>query len=101
MPSLAVAQVLRARGVSVSFAGSPDRIEAQLVPESGFEFDPFSISGLPRRPGKSQLRAVLLAGRARGRVKNSLGPAARRRPGGGGCGGPDGVCRLAKRILPC
>jgi UDP-N-acetylglucosamine--N-acetylmuramyl-(pentapeptide) pyrophosphoryl-undecaprenol N-acetylglucosamine transferase len=64
MPSLAVAQVLRARGVSVSFAGSPDRIEAQLVPESGFEFDPFSISGLPRRPGKSQLRAVLLAGRA-------------------------------------
>ena len=49
---------------SVSFAGSPDRIEARLVPEAGYEFDPFRISGLPRRPGVAQLRAVLLAGRA-------------------------------------
>jgi UDP-N-acetylglucosamine--N-acetylmuramyl-(pentapeptide) pyrophosphoryl-undecaprenol N-acetylglucosamine transferase len=50
--------------VSVSFAGSPDRVEARLVPEAGFEFDSFRISGLPRRPGVSQLRAVLLAGQA-------------------------------------
>jgi UDP-N-acetylglucosamine--N-acetylmuramyl-(pentapeptide) pyrophosphoryl-undecaprenol N-acetylglucosamine transferase len=64
IPSLAVAQALRARGVSVSFAGSPDRVEARLVPEAGFELDPFRISGLPRRPGVAQLRAVLLAGRA-------------------------------------
>jgi len=49
IPSLAVAQALRARGVSVSFAGSPDRIEARLVPQAGFELDPFEISGLPRR----------------------------------------------------
>jgi UDP-N-acetylglucosamine--N-acetylmuramyl-(pentapeptide) pyrophosphoryl-undecaprenol N-acetylglucosamine transferase len=64
MPSLAVAEALRARGVSVSFAGSPDRIEAQLVPDAGFPFDSFRVSGLPRRPGLAQLRAVLLAGRA-------------------------------------
>jgi UDP-N-acetylglucosamine--N-acetylmuramyl-(pentapeptide) pyrophosphoryl-undecaprenol N-acetylglucosamine transferase len=64
MPSLAVAQALRARGVSVSFAGSPDRIESRLVPEAGFELDPFRISGLPRRPGAPQLRALMLAGRA-------------------------------------
>jgi UDP-N-acetylglucosamine--N-acetylmuramyl-(pentapeptide) pyrophosphoryl-undecaprenol N-acetylglucosamine transferase len=64
IPSLAVAQALRARGVSVSFAGSPDRIEARLVPEAGFELDPFEVSGLPRRPGVAQLRAALLAGRA-------------------------------------
>jgi UDP-N-acetylglucosamine--N-acetylmuramyl-(pentapeptide) pyrophosphoryl-undecaprenol N-acetylglucosamine transferase len=64
MPSLAVARALRARGVSVSFAGSPDRIEATLVPAAGFELDPFRIGGLPRRPGLAQLRAVLLAGRA-------------------------------------
>ena len=44
-------EALRARGVSVSFAGSPDRIEARLVPEAGFPFDPFRVSGLPRRPG--------------------------------------------------
>jgi UDP-N-acetylglucosamine--N-acetylmuramyl-(pentapeptide) pyrophosphoryl-undecaprenol N-acetylglucosamine transferase len=64
IPALAVAQALHARGVSVSFAGSPDRIEARLVPEAGFELDPFRISGLPRRPGVAQLRAALLAGRA-------------------------------------
>ena len=32
LPSLAIAEALRNRGVSVSFAGSPDRIEARLVP---------------------------------------------------------------------
>ena len=63
-PSLAVAAALRARGVSVSFAGSPDRIEARLVSAAGYPFDPFRISGLPRRPGVAQARAVLLAGRA-------------------------------------
>src|SRR6266550_9235797 len=64
LPSLAVGEALRARGVSVSFAGSPDRIEARLVPAAGFPFDAFRISGLPRRPGLAQARAVLLAGRA-------------------------------------
>src|SRR5262245_50007377 len=64
LPSLAIADALRNRGVSVSFAGSPDRIEARLVPEAGYELDLFRISGLPRRPGPAQLRAVLLAGRA-------------------------------------
>ncbi|MGE5274753.1 MAG: UDP-N-acetylglucosamine--N-acetylmuramyl-(pentapeptide) pyrophosphoryl-undecaprenol N-acetylglucosamine transferase [Verrucomicrobiota bacterium] len=64
MPSLAVAQALSARGVSVSFAGSPERIEARLVPEAGYGLDTFRISGLPRRPGAAQLRAVLLAGGA-------------------------------------
>ena len=63
-PSLAVAEALRARGVTVTFAGSPDRVEARLVPEAGFEFDPFRISGLPRRPSPALARAILLAGRA-------------------------------------
>src|SRR6476469_5803795 len=64
LPSLAIADALRSRGVSVSFAGSPDRLQDRLVPDSGYEFDSFRISGLPRRPGVAQLRAVLLAGRA-------------------------------------
>lgn len=48
----------------VSFAGSPDRIEARLVPEAGFPFDSFRVSGLPRRPGIAQVRALALAARA-------------------------------------
>ena len=51
----------RARGARVTFAGSPDRLEARLVPEAGFEFHPYRVSGLPRRP------SLELAARARHR----------------------------------
>jgi UDP-N-acetylglucosamine--N-acetylmuramyl-(pentapeptide) pyrophosphoryl-undecaprenol N-acetylglucosamine transferase len=48
----------------VTFAGSPERAEAQLVPEAGFELDTFRITGFPRRPGIALARALLLAVRA-------------------------------------
>src|SRR5437016_40047 len=89
-PSLAVAEALQRRGVHVTFAGSPDRIEARLVPEAGYELDTFRVSGLPRRPSPALLRGLLLAGlapRACGRIL------AARRPdvvlgGGGYAAGP-------------
>jgi UDP-N-acetylglucosamine--N-acetylmuramyl-(pentapeptide) pyrophosphoryl-undecaprenol N-acetylglucosamine transferase len=86
--------------VSVSFAGSPDRIEARLVPEAGYPFDPFRISGLPRRPGVGQLRAVLLAGRAPLACARIL---TQRRPnvvfgGGGYVAGPMVYAAWRKRI---
>ena len=60
-PALAVAEALQRRGVLVTFAGSPDRVEATLVPERGYAFDSFTVSGLPRRPGVALLRAVARA----------------------------------------
>jgi UDP-N-acetylglucosamine:LPS N-acetylglucosamine transferase len=60
-PSLAVAEALRARGVEVTFAGSPDRVEARLVPERGYAFDAFRVAGFPRRPGLRLARALALA----------------------------------------
>jgi UDP-N-acetylglucosamine--N-acetylmuramyl-(pentapeptide) pyrophosphoryl-undecaprenol N-acetylglucosamine transferase len=48
----------------VTFAGSPDRIEARLVPEAGYELDTFRISGMPRRPSLALVRALLLVARA-------------------------------------
>jgi UDP-N-acetylglucosamine--N-acetylmuramyl-(pentapeptide) pyrophosphoryl-undecaprenol N-acetylglucosamine transferase len=48
----------------VTFAGSPDRVEARLVPEAGYELDTFRITGLPRRPSVALARALLLAGSA-------------------------------------
>ena len=48
----------------MTFAGSPDRIEAQLVPEAGYELDTFRISGMPRRPSLALVRALLLVARA-------------------------------------
>jgi len=48
----------------VTFAGSPDRVEARLVPEAGYELDTFEISGLPRRPSAALLQSMIRAGRA-------------------------------------
>jgi UDP-N-acetylglucosamine--N-acetylmuramyl-(pentapeptide) pyrophosphoryl-undecaprenol N-acetylglucosamine transferase len=64
LPSLAVAEALRERGVEVTFAGSPDRVEAELVPAHGYEFDSFRVTGFPRRPSVALLRSLLLAGSA-------------------------------------
>ncbi|HJR96147.1 MAG TPA: UDP-N-acetylglucosamine--N-acetylmuramyl-(pentapeptide) pyrophosphoryl-undecaprenol N-acetylglucosamine transferase, partial [Gaiellaceae bacterium] len=81
----AVAEALRARGVSVTFAGSRGRVESQLVPDAGFELDTFAVSGFPRRPGLGLARAVWEAIRA---PFACWGILSRRRPdvvlGGGG-----------------
>jgi UDP-N-acetylglucosamine--N-acetylmuramyl-(pentapeptide) pyrophosphoryl-undecaprenol N-acetylglucosamine transferase len=61
LPALAVGEELQKCGVRVSFAGSPDRVEARLVPEAGYEFDAFRSSGLPRRPGVALVRALATA----------------------------------------
>ncbi|MGI9116110.1 MAG: UDP-N-acetylglucosamine--N-acetylmuramyl-(pentapeptide) pyrophosphoryl-undecaprenol N-acetylglucosamine transferase [Gaiellales bacterium] len=57
-PALAVADELRARGADVTFAGTPNRIEAELVPGRGYPFLPFPVSGFPRRPGLPLVRAL-------------------------------------------
>jgi UDP-N-acetylglucosamine--N-acetylmuramyl-(pentapeptide) pyrophosphoryl-undecaprenol N-acetylglucosamine transferase len=88
-----VAEALSARGVHVTFAGSPDRVEARLVPDAGYELDTFRIAGLPRRPTPALARAILLAGRAPFACARILRA---RRPdvvlgGGGYVGGPMAV----------
>jgi UDP-N-acetylglucosamine--N-acetylmuramyl-(pentapeptide) pyrophosphoryl-undecaprenol N-acetylglucosamine transferase len=71
--------------VEVTFAGSPDRVEARLVPERGYAFDAFRVQGLPRRPGLGLARAAGLAAAAPVACARIL---AKRRPdvvlGGGG-----------------
>jgi len=84
----------------VTFAGSPDRVEARLVPEAGYELDTFRITGLPRRPGLAQLRAVMLAGRAPFACARIV---ERRRPdvvlgAGGYVAGPMVVAARRKRV---
>jgi UDP-N-acetylglucosamine--N-acetylmuramyl-(pentapeptide) pyrophosphoryl-undecaprenol N-acetylglucosamine transferase len=85
----------------VTFAGSPDRIEAQLVPEAGYELDTFRISGLPRRPSPALARALLLAGRAPRACARILEV---RRPdvvlGGGGYVAGPMVYAAARRKIP-
>jgi UDP-N-acetylglucosamine--N-acetylmuramyl-(pentapeptide) pyrophosphoryl-undecaprenol N-acetylglucosamine transferase len=86
--------------VLVTFAGSPDRVEAQLVPDAGYELDTFRVTGLPRRPSAALVRATLLAGRAPFACARIL---ERRRPdvvfgGGGYVAGPMVYAAWRKRI---
>jgi UDP-N-acetylglucosamine--N-acetylmuramyl-(pentapeptide) pyrophosphoryl-undecaprenol N-acetylglucosamine transferase len=95
-----VAEALRARGVAVTFAGSPDRVEAQLVPERGYEFDAFRVAGFPRRPGMKLVRAVGLAAAAPAACRRIL---ERRDPdvvlgGGGYVAGPMVFAAWTRRI---
>lgn len=99
-PALAVAEALRARGVSVTFAGSRDRVESQLVPDAGFELDTFAISGFPRRIGLGLVRALWQSLRAPFACARILG---RRRPdvvlgGGGYVAGPMVLAARLRRI---
>jgi UDP-N-acetylglucosamine--N-acetylmuramyl-(pentapeptide) pyrophosphoryl-undecaprenol N-acetylglucosamine transferase len=57
-PALAVADELRSRGVDVTFAGTPNRIEAEVVPARGYPFLPFDVSGFPRSASLQLVKAV-------------------------------------------
>ncbi len=84
----------------MTFAGSPGRAEAQLVPEAGYELDTFEISGFPREPSMELLRSLVLAGKAPAACRKIL---ERRRPdvvlgGGGYVAGPMVFAAATRRI---
>jgi UDP-N-acetylglucosamine--N-acetylmuramyl-(pentapeptide) pyrophosphoryl-undecaprenol N-acetylglucosamine transferase len=86
--------------VTVTFAGSPDRVEARLVPEAGFAFDAFAVSGIPRRPSLALVRALGQAAAAPLACARIL---ARRKPdvvlgGGGYVAGPMVLAAWLRRI---
>ncbi len=60
---MAVAAELRASGAEVSFLGTRERIEAELVPAAGYEIDYLKVRGIDRR---NPLRAARRAIRDRG-----------------------------------
>ena len=49
VPAMAVAAELRASGAEVSFLGTRERIEAELVPAAGYEIDYLKVRGIDRR----------------------------------------------------
>lgn len=64
VPALAVADALRARGAEVSFLGTAERSEAQLVPAAGYEIDFLRVRGVDRRNPLRAAGALALAARA-------------------------------------
>ncbi|HEY5719460.1 MAG TPA: glycosyltransferase, partial [Gammaproteobacteria bacterium] len=97
-PALAVAEGLRARGLTVSWLGTRRGLEAELVPAAGYEIDWLSIAGLRGNGLAGWLLAPLRLGVA---LLQAAGALRRRRPVavlgmGGFASGPGGV---AARLL--
>jgi UDP-N-acetylglucosamine--N-acetylmuramyl-(pentapeptide) pyrophosphoryl-undecaprenol N-acetylglucosamine transferase len=90
---MAVADELRASGAEVSFLGTRERIEAELVPAAGYEMDFIKVRGIDRRNPLRAARAGFEAIAAVGAARKVL----RRRGadvvigGGGYVAGPAGL----------
>jgi UDP-N-acetylglucosamine--N-acetylmuramyl-(pentapeptide) pyrophosphoryl-undecaprenol N-acetylglucosamine transferase len=72
VPAIAVADALRAEGAEVSFLGTRERAEADLVPAAGYEIDFLRVSGLDRRNPLKAAVAAVRAGRAVGAARRVL-----------------------------
>src|SRR3954447_24173027 len=93
VPAIAVADALRADRAEVSFLGTRERAEADLVPAAGYEIDFLRVSGLDRR---NPLKAARAAWRAARAVPGARRVLERRRAdvalgGGGYVAGPAGL----------
>jgi UDP-N-acetylglucosamine--N-acetylmuramyl-(pentapeptide) pyrophosphoryl-undecaprenol N-acetylglucosamine transferase len=90
---MAVADELRASGAEVSFLGTRDRMEAELVPAAGYEIDFVKVRGIDRRNPLKAARAGVEAVAAVAAARKVL----RRRGadvvmgGGGFVAGPAGL----------
>ncbi len=96
---MAVADELRASGAEVSFIGTSERVEAELVPAAGYEIDFVKVRGIDRRNPLRAARAGVEALVAVGAARKIL----RRRGadvvmgGGGFVAGPAGVAATLTR----
>jgi UDP-N-acetylglucosamine--N-acetylmuramyl-(pentapeptide) pyrophosphoryl-undecaprenol N-acetylglucosamine transferase len=96
---MAVAAELRASGAEVSFLGTSERMEAELVPAAGYEIDFVEVRGIDRR---NPLQAAVALAQAVGAV-GAARRALRRRGadavlgGGGYVAGPAGLAASLSR----
>ncbi len=99
VPAIAVAEELRRSGATVSFLGTRERIEAELVPAAGYEIDFVKVRGIHRR---NPLRAARAGLEALGAVAASHQVLRRRDAdvvmgGGGFVAGPAGLAAVLTR----
>ncbi len=93
---MAVAAELRASGAEVSFLGTRERIEADLVPAAGYEIDFVKVRGIdrsnPLRAARAAVEAVGAVGAARRALRQRGADVVM--GGGGFVAGPAGVAAV-------
>jgi UDP-N-acetylglucosamine--N-acetylmuramyl-(pentapeptide) pyrophosphoryl-undecaprenol N-acetylglucosamine transferase len=99
VPALAVADVLRGRGIEVEFIGG-ERAEAELVPAAGYPLHRLRVTGIDRSNVLRAARALLFAAGATFRARRLLRRAgADAVMGGGGyVAGPVGLAARSLRL---
>ncbi len=100
MPALAVADALVDEGAEVSFIGTRERAEADLVPAAGYEIDFISVRGIDRRNPIKAAVALGRAGAAVGVVRRLLAErgADAVMGGGGYVAAPAGIAAISMRL---
>jgi UDP-N-acetylglucosamine--N-acetylmuramyl-(pentapeptide) pyrophosphoryl-undecaprenol N-acetylglucosamine transferase len=99
-PGIAVAQALRARGVSILWLGSDGGLETQLVPKAGFDLRTLAVRGIRGKGWAVRLAAPF---RIAGSVYSAWRMLGATRPRsalafGGFAAGPGGVAAWLRRI---
>ena len=99
-PALAVAKVLRARGVGVVWLGVPGSMESRLVPAQGIPIEWVNVRGIR---GKGALTWMLAPLRIANAVAQAIGVLRRVKPrsvlgAGGYVSGPGGIAAWLMRI---
>ena len=99
-PALAVAKVLRSRGIAVVWLGVPGSMESRLVPAQGFPIEWVRVAGIR---GKGALAWMLAPLRIANAVAQAIGVLRRVRPrsvlgAGGYVSGPGGIAAWLMRI---
>ena len=96
---MAVAAELRASGAEVSFLGTRERIEAELVPAAGYEIDFLKVRGIdrrnPLRAAGAGVEAVAAVGAARAALRRRGADVVM--GGGGFVAGPAGLAATLTR----
>lgn len=100
LPGLAVARLLRARGIPVLWLGTPNGMEARLVAEAGFEMAAIDIGGVRGKGWKTRLAAP---GRLFKAVRQALAVMNKHQPRlvigfGGFVAGPGGLAARLRGI---
>jgi UDP-N-acetylglucosamine--N-acetylmuramyl-(pentapeptide) pyrophosphoryl-undecaprenol N-acetylglucosamine transferase len=99
VPAMAVAAELRASGAEVSFLGTRERIEAELVPAAGYEIDFIKVRGIDRhhvvRAAAAAAEAVAAVGTARRAIHERRADVVL--GGGGFVAGPAGLAAITIR----
>src|SRR6201994_4375243 len=99
VPAMAVAAELRRSGAEVSWLGTREKMEAELVPAAGYEIDFLRVRGIDRR---NPLRAARAGAEALAAVGTARAALRRRRAdvgmgGGGHVAGPAGLAATLPR----